>query len=57
MQITANFDVILRNIFFCSFLYFFGVKIDLFLSNKENLEHLNIFRRHFLATYVHFLTF
>mgnify|MGYP001124621449 CR=1 FL=1 len=50
MQITANFDVILRNATFWQFfLHFFGLKV-IFLQNKENLEHLNVFRRNFFVS-------
>ena len=49
MQITANFDVILRNTTFWQIFVFFAVKSDIFVG-KENLEHLNVFRRNFLVS-------
>ena len=39
MQIIANFDIILKNAIFGSFLHFFCDK---------NLEHLNVVRHNFL---------
>ena len=48
MQITANFDVIKK---MQPFGIFLGLKM-IFMYNKENLEHLNVFTRNFFVSVI-----
>ena len=52
MQITANYDVILKNATFWQFPNFFGVNNVFFFCKIKNLDHLNAFRRNFFNSVI-----